>query len=191
MTLARRHVRLLFALLLIVAAVIFWISIDNKQQQTVTLSVTPQSDIDFFIVDAAFKAFDLEGNLAQTATANKVQHYKQKQHSVLVKPVIYSFEKQQPATNISSNTATVYDKTGIVTFEQSVEVIGFKNHSADTFLKTQELNYNRNENSLFTDEDVEFTDIFGSITTATGLFVDLKLRTMDLKSNVKGAINVK
>ncbi len=191
MNIARREIRLFFAFGLITAAVLAWNAFDNNQQNSQHLSVSTQSDMDFFIIDAVFTSYDLAGNLSQTATAKKVEHFKQKQHSLLDNPIFRTFDHQQLLAKISSNTAIAEDRDGIITFSQSVNATGFKKGDVDAVLKTDVLEYNHTNNSISTDEDVEFTDFLGNIISATGLFSDLTLRTINLKTNVKGTFNAK
>ena len=189
--LARRQLRLIFAFALVIIAALAWNAFDNSQQNKSKLAVIDQSDIDFFIMDASFKSFDLAGNLVQTATATKIEHFKQKQQSLLQQPLLNTFDNRQLSMNISSNSAIADDRDKTITFNQSVLATGFKQDSADAYLKTQVLSYNRHKNSISTDEDIEFTDVLGNITTATGLFSDLTLSNINFKTNFKGTFNAK
>ena len=186
MLVARRQLRLAFALLLIIAAVVSWSVFDYGPSKTSKTNSSEATDIDFFIVDAHFKAFDSAGKLSQSATSPEVKHFKQSQQSVLLTPEIISFQNSQKSATITSQNAIADDSSGTVTFNTKVLVTSFKDSVADSFLNTTILHYNRSSNSIQSEEHVEFTDTFGNITTATGLFSDIQLNTLELKNNVKG-----
>jgi len=186
MVFARRQVRLAIALLLVIAVVVSWSVFDNGPSRSAKPKPGEATDIDFFIVDADFKAFDSDGQLSQTATSPEVKHFRQSQQSTMLTPEIISFQNSQKSATITSQSAIVDDSSDTVIFITKVLVTSFKDTAADSFLNTQILHYNRSSNSIFSEEHVEFTDILGNITTATGLFADIQLNTLELKNNVKG-----
>ncbi|EPJ47674.1 MAG: hypothetical protein OFPII_10860 [Osedax symbiont Rs1] len=189
MLLPRRQLRLISALLLLIAAVIAWNTSDNNTQKKPAPSASSKSDIDFFIKQAVFKSYTVNGALSKQLSAEQVEHFKQQQQSHLSAPVVSSFTLQLKTAQISSLTASVADHKGIIIFNRQVKVTSFKDNIANTFLNTQRLSYDRTANTISTDSQVEFSDTFGNITTATGLFSDVALKTINLKSNVKGIFN--
>ncbi len=191
MLLPRRQLRLISALLLLIAAVIAWNTTDNNTQKKSAPSSSAKSDIDFFIKQAVFKSYSVNGALSKQLSADQVEHFKQQQQSHLSAPVISSFTLKIKTAQISSQIASVADHKGIIVFNQQVKVTSFKDNVANTFLNTQRLSYDRTANTISTDSQVEFSDTFGNITTATGLFSDIALKTISLKSNVKGTFNAK
>ena len=189
MIIARHKLRLLIATALIVIAVIGWLSIDNRQKGSESGAFLTQTDIDFFVKDAKLKSFDLNGRLSNTASSPQIEHFKQTQHSLAQNLSIESYNLETKESDISADKATILDNQGTVIFQENVVVTGYQDQRAHNFLKTQSLTYHRNNQSIETQDDVEFTDIFGSIITATGLFSDMNLRTLNLLHNVKGTIN--
>jgi len=186
---ARHKLRLLIATALIVVAVIAWLSIDNRQKGSESSTFITQTDIDFFVKDAKLKSFDLNGMLSNTASSPQIEHFKQTQHSLAQKLSIESYNLETKKSDIRADKATILDNQGTVTFQENVVVTGYQEQQAHNFLRTQSLTYHRNNQSIETQEDVEFTDVFGSKITATGLFSDINLRTLNLQYNVKGTIN--
>jgi len=186
---ARHKLRLLIATAMIVVAVVGWLSIDNRQKGSESGAFLTQTDIDFFVKDAKLKSFDLNGMLSNTASSPHIEHFKQTQQSLAQKLSIQSYDLDIKESDISADQATILDHQGTVIFQDNVVVTGYQEQRAHNFLKTQSLTYHRNNQSIETQEDVEFTDIFGSIITATGLFSDMNLRTLNLQHNVKGTIN--
>lgn len=191
MLIARHKLRLIVAILLVICAVIGWINFDNQDKTSIPIAANNEQEVDFYIKNARFKAFDANGQLAQTATSSHIEHYKQRQSSQLNAPYFENYKDLNVSQTITSQTATALDISGKITFEGQVLATGFKNSLQDTYLKTELLHYNRNNNSLSTDEFVEFTDLFGNITTSTGLFADLNSQTINFKTNVKGTFNEK
>ncbi|MCJ8299943.1 MAG: LPS export ABC transporter periplasmic protein LptC [Pseudomonadales bacterium] len=191
MIFARRQVRLVSALLLIVAAVVIWSISDNGQSRLANSDLTEAADIDFFIVDADFNAFDSSGQLSQTATSPEVKHFRQTQQSTLLTPLITTFQGSRISATINSQSAVADDNSDTVTFSTNVRVTSYKETAASSFLNTQLLHYNRKNNSIYSEEHVEFTDTLGNITTATGLFSDIQLNTLELITNVKGKFHAK
>lgn len=189
MLFTRRNIRLFFALLIIIGSVTALIISDNNAIQQETTSPAPESDIDFFISDAYFKSFDNNGNLLRTANSAKVEHFKQRNYSLLQAPLIKSYKEKQQTANISSLSAKVFSDSDTITFYDNVFAQAFKNSSPQNVLKTTLLHYNQVDNSIYTDKFVEITDILGNITTATGLASDIELRTVNLKHNFKGTFN--
>ncbi|EPJ46910.1 MAG: hypothetical protein OFPI_33040 [Osedax symbiont Rs2] len=189
MLVARRQLRLAIAVLLIIAAVVIWSTLDNGSSTASKSNSEAATDIDFFILDADFKAFGSDGKLSQIATSPTVKHFQQSRQSILLTPEIISFQDNQKSATITSQSAVADDSSGTITFNTKVLVTSFKETVADSFLNTTILHYNRSSNSIYSEEHVEFTDIFGSITTATGLFADIQLNTLELKNNVKGKIH--
>lgn len=189
MAITRQKFRLLSGILLIVLAVIGWNTFENREKSRSQQVVTSHLDIDFFITDADFKSFGEDGLLAQNALAKKVEHYKQQQKSDVLSPNITQFKTLERTANINSSTAVIEDQSGKITFKDKILATSFKESGKKTFLKTELLHYLRNENILSTHTDVEFTDTFGNITTATGMHSDINLGQMTLQSNVKGVFN--
>ena len=191
MAITRQKFRLLSGIFLIILAVIGWNTFDNRENNRSQQTVTSNLDIDFFITDADFRSFGEDGLLAQNALATKVEHYKQQQKSDIYAPDITQFKALERTANINSITAVIQDQSGKITFTDKVLATSFKDSGVKTYLKTDLLHYLRNENMLSTHTDVEFTDTFGNITTATGMHSDIHLGQMKLQSNVKGVFNEK
>jgi len=186
---ARHKLRLLIATAMIMVAVVAWLSVDNRQKISESDTFLTQTDIDFFVKDAKLKSFDLNGMLSNTASSPQIEHFKQTQHSIAQKLSMESYNLEIKESDISADQATILDNQGTVIFQDNVVVTGYKAQRAHNFLKTPSLTYHRNNQSIETQEDVEFTDVFGSIITATGLFSDMNLRTLNLQHNVKGTIH--
>jgi len=191
MLLTRRNIRLFFALLIIIISVSALIISDNNAIKKEETKIAPQSDIDFFITDAYFKSFNINGDLQRTADSVKVDHFKQHNYTLLQTPVIKTFKEKQQSASIASLSAKVFANTDTVTFYDDVIVQSFKEGTEQNMLKTSLLHYHQSDNSIYTDKFVEITDILGNITTATGLDSDIDLRTVNLKQNFKGTFNVK
>jgi LPS export ABC transporter protein LptC len=189
MAITRQKFRLLSGIFLIVLAVIGWNTFENREKNRSQQAVTSNLDIDFFITDANFKSYGEDGLLAQNALAKKVEHYKQQQKSDIIAPNITQFKKLEHTANINSSSAVIQDQSGKITFMDKVLATSFKDSGEKIFLKTDLLHYLRDENMLSTHTDVEFTDTFGNITTATGMLSDINLGQMKLQSNVKGVFN--
>mgnify|MGYP005990672709 CR=1 FL=1 len=189
MLFTRRNIRLFFALLIIIGSVTALIISDNNAIEQEKTSPAPRSDIDFFINDAYFKSFDSNGNLQRTANSAKVEHFKQRNYSLLQAPLIKSYKEKQQIANISSLSAKIFSDSDTITFYDNVFSQAFENSSPQNELKTTLLHYNQVDNSIYTDKFVEITDILGNITTATGLAADIELRTINLKHNFKGTFN--
>jgi lipopolysaccharide export system protein LptC len=191
MLLTRRNIRLFFALLIIIGSVTALIISDNNAIKKEQTNPAPKSDIDFFITDAKFKSFDISGNLQQTANSAKVEHFKQRNYSLLQAPLIKNYKEKQQTANITSLSAKVFSNSDTITFYDNVIAQSFKNSAPQNMLKTTLLHYTQADNSIYTDKFVEITDVLGNITTATGLNSDIDLRTVNLKHNFKGTFNAK
>lgn len=147
---------------------------------------TTVSNIDFFIKGAVFKNFDHQGNLNQQLDTEYVEHDEQKQISTFQQPWLKQFKQGATNAEIKSHLGTVDDNNGPINFSENVIISSYKNSIAHYFLSTQFIAYNRIDNSIDTDADVELTDIKGNITTATGLSGNISDKTLELKTNVKG-----
>ncbi|MEH6443903.1 MAG: LPS export ABC transporter periplasmic protein LptC [Oceanospirillaceae bacterium] len=191
MLVARHKLRLIFAILIVIFAVIGWINFDNQNKTIIPTTTSNDQDVDFYIKKAHFKAFNSNGQLANTATSDYIEHYKQRQISQLSAPYFVNYKDLDISQTIKSQTATALDTSGKITFKKQVLAISFKNALEDTYLKTETLHYDRNKNSVSTDDFIEFTDTFGNITTSTGLFSDMNSQTVNFKTNVKGTFNEK
>ena len=189
MIIARHKLRLIIATLLIIIAVVAWTKIDNQSHNANSLQISTESDIDFFVENAELKTFDINGQLSQLALSTKIEHYRQKMFSSAQKMQVSSYQTQLLNADISSNRARIYDNQGRVIFRGNVEVNSYKIGQKQAVLKTQTLTYHRDMQTITTEDFVEFTDIFGNITTAVGLSADLQLKTAILKNNVQGTFN--
>lgn len=191
MVIARHKFRLLSAIVLIIAAVIGLNTLDNREQKRTQNTEKKTADIDFFIVDAAFKSFGNDGLLAQSALATRVEHFKSLQKSDLIAADISTYNGGELSVNINSSTAIVENRSTQITFVNNVLATSYLENAGKTYLKTERLHYDQLENDMSTDRDIVFKDTFGNITTATGLFIDIDLRKMQLLSNIKGVFNEK
>lgn len=191
MVIARHKFRLLSAIVLIIAAVIGLNTLDNREQKRTQNTEKKTADIDFFIVDAAFKSFGNDGLLAQSALATRVEHFKNLQKSDLIAADISTYNGGELSVNINSSTAIVENRSTQITFVNNVLATSYLENAGKTYLKTERLHYDQLENNMSTDRDIVFKDTFGNITTATGLFIDIDLRKMQLLSNIKGVFNEK
>lgn len=191
MAFTRHRFRLLSAIVLIIVAVIGLNALDNQEQQRTQNTEQKTADIDFFIVDAAFKSFGADGLLAQSALASKVDHFKDLQKSDLIAANISTYSGGELIVNINSSSAIVDNGSAHITFIDNVLATNYKAHPGKTYLRTKLLYYDHLQNNMSTDRDIEFLDTFGNITTATGLFIDIDLKKMQLLSNVKGVFNEK
>ncbi len=191
MLIAKHKLRLLSGITIICGAVALWSLNDNRKNDTNTTKASKQDDIDFFVTDAKINTFSASGELEQQATSPKIEHFKQRRSSTIEKPFITQFKNQQVSATITSQNATVNDVTELVNFNQQVVAITFKDTVKNIQLKTPQLQFDRKKSTLSTEQDVEFTDTFGNITTARGMHSDIGLKTIHLKSNVKGTYNEK
>jgi len=191
MLLTRRNIRLFFALLIIIISVSALIILDNNAIEEEQKNTAPQSDIDFFITDAYFKSFNINGSLQRTANSVKVEHFKQRNYTLLQTPLINTFKDKQQTASIASLSAKVFADTDTITFYDNVIAQSYKEDAVQNTLKSTLLHYRQSDNSIYTDKFVEITDILGNITTATGLDSDIDLRTVNLKQNFKGTFNAK
>ena len=191
MLIAKHKLRLLSGVAIICGAVALWSLNDNRRSDTNTDQASKQDDIDFFVTDAKINTFSASGELEQHATSPKIEHFKQRRSSTIETPFITQFKDQQVSATITSQHATVNDVTELVDFNQQVVAMTFKNNVKNIQLKTPQLQFDRKKSTLSTEQDVEFTDTFGNITTARGMHSDIGLKTIHLKSNVKGTYNEK
>ncbi len=191
MLIAKHKLRLLSAIIIVCIAVVLWSINDNRKNITNTARTSKQDNIDFFVVDAKINTFSASGSLEQQASSRKIEHFKLRRSSSIEAPFITQFENKQVSATITSKQATVNDVTELVNFNDQVVAITFKNTVKNIQLKTPELQFDRKKSTLSTEQDVEFTDTFGNITTARGMHSDIGLKNIHLKSNVKGTYNEK
>jgi LPS export ABC transporter protein LptC len=191
MLIAKHKLRMLSAIGIICAAVVMWSLNDNRKSDIKTTGTSKQDDIDFFVTDAKINTFSATGDLEQQAVSKKIEHFKQRRSSSIENPFITQFKNQQVTATITSKHATVNDVTELVDFKEQVIAITFRNDIKNIQLKSPLLQFDRKKSTLSTEQDVEFTDTFGNITTAHGMHSDIGLKTIYLKSNVKGTYNEK
>lgn len=189
MLIAKHKIRLFSATGLVCIAVAIWTFNDTPNSETSRASAETSSDVDFFITNAKINFFDDSGQLAQSATSVKIEHFKQRQQSLLSTPFVTQYQNSLASTTIQSQQAISHDISQQITFNKNVVATSLKAGQQNTLLKTQQLTFDRKKNDISTEQDVEFTDTFGNIIKAKGLHADLNLKTLQLKNNVKGTYN--
>lgn len=191
MLIAKHKSRLFIAIAIICAAVAFWSINENGNSSSSQQKSPSQDEIDFFITNGELKTFSKNGQLTQQTKSTKVEHFKQRQVTQISAPNIKQFDNNQLSATVTSQNAVAQDVSQIITFNDNVIATSFKESQKHIQLKTPSLQYDRKKNTLSTDQDVEFTDTLGNITSARGMHADIGLKKVHLKTNVKGTFNEK
>lgn len=177
------------ALLTLIAAVLVAIGYWNirpesfMQQPTVASGETP--DVDFYVINSRTVQYQADGKRNYEMTAEKVEHIKASDVSLLTKPDLLSYRGGEHPWHVRSERGEVSAEGDEVLLIDKVRVERTDAKGRPTILTTSRLTVWPDEDYAETNQAVRI-DAANGVTTATGMKAYLDDGRMLLLSNVRG-----
>jgi len=142
---------IILAILIAIIMLNYWP--DSKTNQAI---VKAPSNADYFIKKVSIKQFDNNGHLENQLNADKLEYFKNEQTSEISAPQIIISSPQESIWKISASAGKLDHSSKLVELKNSV-VIEQSTSSAPSInasIKTEHLNFNLNNNTAHTNDEV-------------------------------------
>ena len=141
--------------------------------------------IDFYVVGASAQQFQTDGQLQYEMTADKVEHLKASEVTVLTKPDLQMYRGTTYPWHVQSERGEVNPDGTEVELIDSVRVARTDEKDRTTIITSSRMTVFPQKQYAQTEQDVRI-DGAGGTTTGKGMKAYLKEGKMDLLSNVRG-----
>ncbi|MCO7516963.1 LPS export ABC transporter periplasmic protein LptC [Pseudomonas guariconensis] len=179
-----RNIVLLGAIAALLVAVGYWnISPESFLDRPVTQ--VDQSAIDYYAINAHSVQFLPDGKLQYEMTADKVEHLKASEVTLVTKPDLHLYRGTPYPWHVQSERAEVNPDGSEVELIDKVRVARTDDKQRDTIITTTRMTVFPQKQYAQTEQAVRI-DGAGGTTTGKGMKAYLKDGRMDLLSNVRG-----
>ncbi|MDH1007724.1 LPS export ABC transporter periplasmic protein LptC [Pseudomonas nicosulfuronedens] len=178
--------KLLLALIaiLLIALGYYWnVRLDFNERQ---LKSQTSDAVDFYVVNAKSVQYRVDGSLAYEMTADKLEHLKASDVTLVTTPDLYFHRENEPQPwHVQSVRAEVAPEGKQVELIDDVRVARTDAQQRTLLLNTSRMTVFPDKDYAQTDQPVKITEPNG-VTTAVGMKAYLKDSRMLLLSNVRG-----
>ena len=150
-----------------------------------SLAITkPKTEADYFFEKVSIKTFNKEGRNINQLDAQKLEHFKNKNQSLVNQPLIVMTSETGSKWSVSSTSGEMDHQSGSVSLMGQVNIIQQSEYNDSTEIVTSDLTVDINKNLLSTPEKVSI--ISSNIeTTAEGLEANINMEQLELKGKVR------
>lgn len=151
----------------------------------------PDTEADYFFENVSIKTFDENGRNINQLNAEKIEHFKVKNNSIIESPnlvmhsesgALWRVKAESGEMNHQSNNISLKGEVAINQQTKDIDKSQLDN-STSTEIKTSNLEVNIALNTLSTSQNVSI-DSEGIITTAEGLKADINREQIELNGKV-------
>ncbi|MCW8877737.1 MAG: LPS export ABC transporter periplasmic protein LptC [Kangiellaceae bacterium] len=141
---------LIFAFIL-VAILLF--SFQWQQESTIVTTPTPipKTEADYFLENVVMTSYNSEGDEANQVIAKRIEHFKQKQLSIVQEPQLKAQNSASSNWHITSDSGRLDHHQQALIFEKSVAIEGKiqvgKKHGEQYSIQTQDLSFDLTNNT--------------------------------------------
>ncbi|MBA1230035.1 LPS export ABC transporter periplasmic protein LptC [Pseudomonas viridiflava] len=176
---------LIFGVLgLLLAAVGYW-NVSPESFMDQPLSSVDENAIDYYAVNTHTVQYLPDGNVQYEMTADKVEHLKETEVSLLTTPDLQMYRGTAFPWHVQSKQGEVSPSGDQVELIDSVRVARTDEKQRTTIITSSRMTVFPQKQYAQTDQDVRI-DAAGGVTTAKGMKAYLNDSRMDLLSNVRG-----
>src|SRR5574340_430330 len=151
-------------------------------------------DLDLFLQDFRAQSFDASGNLRESLTAKRAEHFPDDDSTVLTAPTLLLTQTGRPALSVTADSGIVAGDRDSGEFKGNVRVVREadpqgpgKNTTGPVPLTTDSLHVQANEQRVDTRATVTIVEPRGII-RGRGLTYDNKTHILHIDSNVSGSL---
>ncbi len=179
-----RNIALFSVIAALLAAIGYWnISPETFLDQPVAR--VDESAIDYYAINAHSVQFLPDGKLQYEMTADKVEHLKASEVTLLTTPDLQMYRGTEYPWHIQSARGEVNPDGTEVELIDSVRIARTDDQNRTTIITSSRMTVFPQKQYAQTEQDVRI-DGAGGVTTGTGMKAYLKDSRMDLLSNVRG-----
>ncbi len=179
-----RNIALFSVIAALLAAIGYWnISPETFLDQPV--AQVDESAIDYYAINAHSVQFLPDGKLQYEMTADKVEHLKASEVTLLTTPDLQMYRGTEYPWHIQSARGEVNPDGTEVELIESVRIARTDDQNRTTIITSSRMTVFPQKQYAQTEQDVRI-DGAGGVTTGTGMKAYLKDSRMDLLSNVRG-----
>ncbi|HET7262284.1 MAG TPA: LPS export ABC transporter periplasmic protein LptC [Casimicrobiaceae bacterium] len=175
------------------AALTYWLDAQIQPQAPRT-DGSKRHDPDLFLQDFRALTFDAAGNLRESLTAKRAEHYPDDDSTLLTAPTLLLTQTGHPALSVTANQGIVAGDRDSGEFKGDVRVVreadstaAGKDASGPVTLTTESLHVQANEQRVDTRAAVTIVEPRGII-RGRGLTYDNKTHILHIDSNVSGSL---
>jgi len=179
-----KNIALLGAIAAVLVAVGYW-NVSPESFLDKPVAQVDESAIDYYAVNARSVQFTPEGKLQYEMTADKVEHMKASDVTLVTTPDLHLYRGNQFPWHVQSKRAEVNPDGTEVELIDAVRVARTDERKRDTIITTTRMTVFPQKEYAQTEQAVRI-DGAGGTTTGKGMKAYLKEGRMDLLSNVRG-----
>jgi len=179
-----KNIALLGAIAAVLVAVGYW-NVSPESFLDKPVAQVDESAIDYYAVNARSVQFTPEGKLQYEMTADKVEHMKASDVTLVTTPDLHLYRGTQFPWHVQSKRAEVNPDGTEVELIDAVRVARTDERKRDTIITTTRMTVFPQKEYAQTEQAVRL-DGAGGTTTGKGMKAYLKEGRMDLLSNVRG-----
>lgn len=179
-----RNIVLLGAIAALLVAVGYW-NISPESFLDKPVAQVDESAIDYYAINARSVQFMPDGKMQYEMTADKVEHLKASEVSLLTKPDLHLYRGTQYPWHVQSERAEVNPDGTEVELIEKVRVARTDEKQREMIVTTSRMTVFPQKQYAQTEQAVRI-DGAGGTTTGKGMKAYLKDGRMDLLSNVRG-----
>jgi len=144
----------------------------------------PKTEADYFFEKVSIKTFNEAGRNINQLNAEKLEHFKENNQSLVEQPVIVMTSDAGSKWSVSSTSGDMDHQSGSISLMGQVNITQQSEYNDSTEIATSDLIVNINDNLLSTSKDVSISSS-GIVTTAAGLKANVNTEQLELTGRVR------